>query len=179
MNLATRIYKQFGQESIKVVRENPYKLAQDIHGIGFRTADEIAVKLGLPRDSIPRIATGLKYVLAQAANDDGHCYLPENELVYRASELLQAPSELLSIALEQLRGERDERLAVAEEEIAAVDESIVEIRDHDFLGDIVEIDDDVAAEDDVEMAEERDARFVVEIQAAEGDAVADFVFDLE
>ncbi len=107
MNLATRIYKQFGQESIKVVRENPYKLAQDIHGIGFRTADEIAVKLGLPRDSIPRIATGLKYVLAQAANDDGHCYLPENELVYRASELLQAPSELLSIALEQLRGERD------------------------------------------------------------------------
>jgi exodeoxyribonuclease V alpha subunit len=107
MNLATRIYKQFGQESIKVVRENPYKLAQDVYGIGFRTADEIAVKLGLPRDSIPRIATGLKFVLAQAANDDGHCYLPENELVYRASELLQAQSELISIAMEQLRGERD------------------------------------------------------------------------
>src|SRR6266568_9175236 len=107
MNLATRIYKQYGQESIKVVRENPYKLAQDKIGIGFRTADDIAVKLGLPRDSIPRIATGLKYVLAEAANDDGHCYLPENELIRRASELLQAPSELLSIALEQLRGERD------------------------------------------------------------------------
>src|SRR5947208_4623633 len=107
MNLATRIYKQFGQESIKVVRENPYKLAQDVHGIGFRTADEIAVKLGLPRDSIPRIATGLKFVLAEAANDDGHCYLPENELMYRASELLQAPSELISIAMKQLCGERD------------------------------------------------------------------------
>src|SRR5438067_9842609 len=107
MNLATRIYKQFGQESIKVVRENPYQLAQDVYGIGFRTADEIAVKLGLPRDSIPRIATGLTYVLAQAANDDGHCYLPENELVHRASEILQAPSELISIAMEQLRGERD------------------------------------------------------------------------
>src|SRR5256884_3543652 len=107
MNLATRIYKQFGQESIKVVRENPYKLAQDVHGIGFRTADDIAVKLGLPRNSIPRIATGLKYVLAEAANDDGHCYLPENDLVDRASELLQAPSELISIAMEQLRGERD------------------------------------------------------------------------
>jgi exodeoxyribonuclease V alpha subunit len=107
MNLATRIYKQFGQESIKVVRENPYKLAQDVYGIGFRTADEIAVKLGLPRDSIPRIATGLKFVLAQAANEDGHCYLPENELVYRASDLLQAPSELISIAMEELRGERD------------------------------------------------------------------------
>src|SRR6266702_2532142 len=107
INVATRVYKHYGKDSVKVIRENPYKLAQDIDGIGFRTADEIAVKLGLPRDSIPRIATGLKYVLAQAANDDGHCYLPENELVYRASELLQAPSELLSIALEQLRGERD------------------------------------------------------------------------
>jgi len=107
MNLATRIYKQFGQESIKVVRENPYKLAQDVHGIGFRTADDIAVKLGLPRNSIPRLTTGLKYVLAQAANDDGHCYLPESDMVYRASELLQAPSELLTKAMEQLRSERD------------------------------------------------------------------------
>src|SRR5437016_8476522 len=107
MNLATRIYKQFGQESIKVVRENPYKLAQDVYGIGFRTADEIAVKLGLPRDSIPRIATGLKFVLAQAPNEDGHCYLPENELMRRASDILQAPYELLAAAMEQLRGERD------------------------------------------------------------------------
>jgi exodeoxyribonuclease V alpha subunit len=107
MNLATRIYKQYGQESIKVVRENPYQLAQDVNGIGFRTADEIAVKLGLPRDSIPRIATGLKYVLAQAANDDGHCFLPENELMRRASEILQAPYELISSAMEQLHGERD------------------------------------------------------------------------
>src|SRR2546427_3056766 len=107
MNLATRIYKQYGQESIKVVRENPYKLAQDVNGIGFRTADEIAVKLGLPRDSIPRVATGLKYVLAQAANDDGHCFLPEKELMRRASDILQASYELLAAAMEQLRGERD------------------------------------------------------------------------
>ncbi|HEX9133883.1 MAG TPA: ATP-dependent RecD-like DNA helicase [Ktedonobacteraceae bacterium] len=107
MNLATRIYKQYGQESIKVVRENPYKLADDKIGIGFRTADEIAVKLGLPRDSIPRISTGLTYVLAQAANDDGHCFLPENELIRRASDILQAPNELISAAMEQLRGERD------------------------------------------------------------------------
>src|SRR5437667_1623389 len=107
MNLATRIYKQYGQESIKVVRENPYQLAHKKIGIGFRTADEIAVKLGLPRDSIPRISAGLTYVLAQAANDDGHCFLPENELMRRASEILQAPYELISIAMEQLRGERD------------------------------------------------------------------------
>src|SRR5437588_8767262 len=107
MNLATRIYKQFGQESIKVVRENPYKLAQDVYGIGFRTADEIAVKLGLPRDSIPRLATGLKYVLAQAANEDGHCFLPEHALLRRSSEILQAPHELLTEAVEQLKNERD------------------------------------------------------------------------
>src|SRR2546428_10034819 len=107
MNVATRIYKEYGKDSIKVIRENPYQLADDVHGIGFRTADEIAVKLGLPRDSIPRIATGLTYVLAQAANDDGHCFLPEKELMRRASEILQAPYELISIAMEQLRGERD------------------------------------------------------------------------
>jgi exodeoxyribonuclease V alpha subunit len=107
MNLATRIYKQYGQESIKVIRENPYKLAQDVNGIGFRTADEIAVKLGLPRDSIPRLATGLKYVLAQAANEDGHCFLPENELLRRSAEILETSGELLAEAMGQLKNERD------------------------------------------------------------------------
>ena len=107
MNLATRIYKQYGQESIKVIRENPYKLAQDVNGIGFRTADEIAVKLGLPRDGIPRLSTGLKYVLAQAANDDGHCFLPENELLRRSSEILETSPDLLLEAMEQLKSDRD------------------------------------------------------------------------
>ncbi|HLH63361.1 MAG TPA: AAA family ATPase [Ktedonobacteraceae bacterium] len=107
MNLATRIYKQYGQESIKVIRENPYQLAQDVMGIGFRTADEIAVKLGLPRDSVPRLATGLSYVLAQAANEDGHCFLSENELMRRACDILQAPYDMLPPALEQLRSQRD------------------------------------------------------------------------
>src|SRR5205823_7899868 len=53
MNVATRIYKQYGQESLKVIRENPYQLAEDVHGIGFRTADDIAVMLGLPQDCAP------------------------------------------------------------------------------------------------------------------------------
>lgn len=107
VNLATRIYKQYGADSVKVIRENPYKLAQDVNGIGFRTADEIAVKLGLPRDSVPRLATGLKHVLTQAANEDGHCFLPENDLLQRASIILQAPYEALPAAMEQLRSERD------------------------------------------------------------------------
>lgn len=107
MNLATRIYKQYGKDSIKVIRENPYQLAQDVNGIGFITADEIAVKLGLPPDSIPRLATGLKYVLAQSANDDGHCFLPERDLLTRAATMLRAPYEALPAAMEQLRNERD------------------------------------------------------------------------
>jgi len=107
MNIATRIYKQYGKDAIKVIRENPYQLAQDVHGIGFRIADDIAVKLGLPADSVPRLATGLKYVLAQAANEDGHCFLPEGELLTRAANILQAPYEALPAAMEQLRNERD------------------------------------------------------------------------
>ncbi len=107
MNVATRVYKQYGRESIRVVRENPYQLAQEVQGIGFRTADDIAVKLGLPHDGLPRLATGLKYVLTQAANDDGHCFLLGNDLVQRASHILQVPTNALQMAVEQLRSEQD------------------------------------------------------------------------
>jgi exodeoxyribonuclease V alpha subunit len=107
INVATRVYKQYGKESIKVIRENPYQLAQDVHGIGFRTADDIAVKLGLPFDSVPRLASGLKYVLTQAANEDGHCFLPTDDLLRRASDILKVSPEALPAAMEQLSGERD------------------------------------------------------------------------
>ncbi|GCF09588.1 SF1B family DNA helicase RecD2 [Dictyobacter arantiisoli] len=107
VNVATRVYKQYGRESIRVVRENPYQLAQEVQGIGFRTADDIAVKLGLPHDSIPRLASGLKYVLTRAANDDGHCFLLEDDLLQRASHILQVPQETLQAAMEQLHSEQD------------------------------------------------------------------------
>src|SRR5438270_1138421 len=107
INVATRVYKQYGKEAIKVIRENPYRLAQDVHGIGFRTADDSAVKLGLPYDSVPRLATGLKYVLTQAANEDGHCFLREQDLLLRASGILKAPTESLAVALEQVRSDKD------------------------------------------------------------------------
>ena len=105
INVATRVYKQYGKESIKVIRENPYQLERDVQGIGFRTADEIAVKLGLPFDSVPRLATGIKYVLAQAANDDGHCFLFENDLLHRASDILKVPQEALPAGITQLQKE--------------------------------------------------------------------------
>ena len=107
INVATRVYKQYGKESIRVIRENPYQLAHEVQGIGFRTADDIAVKLGLPYDSIPRLTTGLKYVLAQAANDDGHCFLLENNLLQLASSILKTPYEALLPAMEQLRSDND------------------------------------------------------------------------
>src|SRR5215470_13368183 len=107
MNIATKVYKQYGKESIRVIRENPYQLAQEVQGIGFRTADDIALKLGLPHDSLPRLSTGMKYVLTQAANEDGHCFLLEKDLVYRAAEILKAHPEVLSVAMEQLRSDQD------------------------------------------------------------------------
>ena len=107
MNIATKVYKQYGKESIRVIRENPYQLAQEVQGIGFRTADDIALKLGLPQDSIPRLATGMKFVLTQAANEDGHCFLLEKDLLYRASDILRAPTDILQTAMEQLRSEKD------------------------------------------------------------------------
>src|SRR5579864_7540091 len=107
MNIATKVYKQYGKESIRVIRENPYQLAQEVQGIGFRTADDIALKLGLPHDSIPRLATGLKFVLSQAANEDGHCFLFEKDLLYRASDILRAPITILQAAMEHLRSDKD------------------------------------------------------------------------
>jgi exodeoxyribonuclease V alpha subunit len=107
INIATRIYKQYGKESINVVRENPYQLAQEVQGIGFRTADDIAVKLGLPFDSIPRLITGLKYVLAEAANDDGHCFLYEQDLRARATDILKAPPEAIDAAMTYLATDQD------------------------------------------------------------------------
>ncbi|HEY7416789.1 MAG TPA: ATP-dependent RecD-like DNA helicase, partial [Ktedonobacteraceae bacterium] len=108
INIATRIYKHYGKDAISVVRANPYQLAQDVQGIGFRTADEIAVKLGLPLDSTPRLAAGLKYVLTQAANEDGHCFLYEKDLLSKAISILGAPPAALLVAMQQLTAEQQD-----------------------------------------------------------------------
>ncbi|HLI08011.1 MAG TPA: ATP-dependent RecD-like DNA helicase [Ktedonobacteraceae bacterium] len=113
INQATRIYKQYGKDAIKVLRENPYQLAREVTGIGFSMADEIArkvadkLKLDFQPDSAQRLAIGLKYVLEDAAEKDGHCFLPENELLARASRALKVPVEALTAGMDLLRGERD------------------------------------------------------------------------
>jgi exodeoxyribonuclease V alpha subunit len=107
LNMATRIYKHYGKESIRVIRDNPYQLAQEVQGVGFRTADEIALKLGLPYDSMPRLKSGFKFVLTQAANEDGHCFLYEDDLLARAASMLQVPTAVLQEAMEQLGTDQD------------------------------------------------------------------------
>ncbi len=106
-SLGTKIYRQYGKQAISVIRENPYVLERDIHGVGFRTADALAVELGLPRESVPRYATGLKHVLSEAASADGHCYLPRDELFTRAAALLNVAVDLLDPALERLLVEKE------------------------------------------------------------------------
>ena len=105
--LGAKIYRQYGKESVATIRENPYILERDVQGVGFKTADALAVRLGLPRDALPRYMTGIKHVLSEAANADGHCYLERDDLFTRAAALLDAPLEALPPALDQLRAEKD------------------------------------------------------------------------
>ena len=92
MNLAVKVYQQYGQEVYGIIRENPYRLADDIEGVGFRTADEIAVRVGIRMDSDFRIRSGILYVLLQASTE-GHTYLPEEELNRRTGQLLEVGEE--------------------------------------------------------------------------------------
>ena len=92
MNLAVKVYQQYGQEVYGIIRENPYRLVDDIEGVGFRTADEIAVRVGIRMDSDFRIRSGILYVLLQASTE-GHTYLPEEELTRRTGQLLEVGEE--------------------------------------------------------------------------------------
>lgn len=85
--LSVRIYEKYGADIYRIIKENPYRLADDINGIGFKIADEIAGKVGINTDSDFRIKSGLLYVLVQAGND-GHTYLPKDELLAKTRELL-------------------------------------------------------------------------------------------
>jgi exodeoxyribonuclease V alpha subunit len=96
---AVRIYKTYGADAIKLISENPYRLARDIRGIGFRTADQIAAKLGIEKTALIRVRAGISYALSEAM-DDGHCGLPADELVPLSQKLLEVPAELIATALE-------------------------------------------------------------------------------
>jgi exodeoxyribonuclease V alpha subunit len=95
---AVRIYKTYGADAIRLISENPYRLARDIRGIGFRTADLIAAKLGIEKTALIRVRAGISFALGEAM-DDGHCGLPREELLALTRELLEVPAELVETAL--------------------------------------------------------------------------------
>lgn len=93
-NLAVKIFQEYGRRMYDIIRENPYQLAEDITGVGFKTADEIARRVGIEPNSDFRIKAGILYLLLQA-NTEGHVYLPEEELLARAKNLLLAEEEVI------------------------------------------------------------------------------------
>jgi exodeoxyribonuclease V alpha subunit len=101
---AVRIYKTYGENAIEKVQANPYALAQDIHGIGFKSADQIAQRIGIPHDSILRARAGLSHVLLEATGN-GHCALPVELLLEETGKLLEVDERIIQSALAQTLGE--------------------------------------------------------------------------
>lgn len=102
-NLAIKIYKAYGEEALAVVRSEPFRLARDLHGVGFLTADRVASSLGLPKDSPQRLRAGVLHVLSEAGNR-GHLYLPRRELERSAAELLGVEAAQLEGIIDALAG---------------------------------------------------------------------------
>ena len=100
--LAVRITKAYGADAQRKIRENPYRLMDDVEGVGFLTADRIALALGVPPDSEYRLQAGLKYVLQEAAAGAGHTYLPRETLLAQAAKALRAQGEALAHGLDAL-----------------------------------------------------------------------------
>ncbi len=101
---AVRIFKTYGADAVQVMTENPYRLARDIRGIGFKSADAIAMKLGIDKTAMIRLRAGISYALTEAM-DEGHCGLPTGQLIPLAEELLEAPKDLILTALELERSD--------------------------------------------------------------------------
>ena len=105
-SFAAKIYKVYGNESIQVVKENPFRLADDIWGVGFKTADGLAEKLGFAKDDPLRCRSGILYTL-NALADEGHVYAEQEQLLRKAEELLEVKRESISAALEAMLGTED------------------------------------------------------------------------
>lgn len=118
-SFAAKIYKQYGNESIAVMKENPYRLADDIWGIGFKTADQIAEKLGFGKESFVRLRSGLMYTLSELSNE-GHVYAEKQQLIDKASQLLEALPETIIMTMDEML--RKEEL-IPERNILKTDEA--------------------------------------------------------
>lgn len=98
---ATKIFKAYGSESISIVKENPYRLADDIWGIGFKTADSIAAKMGIEKDRFIRLRSGILYTLNKLS-ESGHCYAVREQLIEKAIQLLEVDAPELEITLDEM-----------------------------------------------------------------------------
>lgn len=101
VNYGIKIYKNYGKDTINIINENPYRLSEDIYGIGFKTADKIAAKMGINKESPYRIEAGIKYIIMEFAGN-GHCYVPKNELISNVSKLLDAENNLIEEGIRNL-----------------------------------------------------------------------------
>ncbi len=99
--IAVRVFQRYGPAAVEVVRSNPYRLAEDIFGVGFLTADRIARHLGIPAEAPERLQAGVLHTLREAAGQ-GHVFLPEDRLIHTASDLLEAPAETIPKAVADL-----------------------------------------------------------------------------
>ncbi len=103
---AARIYRQYGNESIAKMKENPFRLADDIWGIGFKTADGIAQKLGFGKEAYVRLRSGIMYTLSELA-DEGHVYACKDQLIEKASSLLEAEDNCIIMTMDQMLRDKD------------------------------------------------------------------------
>ena len=142
---ATKIYKTYGNQSIEIVKENPYRLADDIWGIGFRTADIIAGKMGFGEERFARLRSGIMYALNQLA-DEGHCYGTREQVLTAAGELLKVDEALLVMTLDEMMRQRD---VIVEKAKVPVDETADDVSH----GLVDEMADDVSHGPVDEMAE--------------------------
>lgn len=127
-NLAVKIHKFYGNRAIEIVKNNPYQLAKDMHGVGFITADRIARSLGLPEDHPTRIETGIMYVLKEKSFD-GHVFFPQEDLISEASNLLNLPENIIPTVI---KGLVDTNLLVNEDVDLLFEETISAVYMRDF-----------------------------------------------
>ncbi|MCJ7666472.1 MAG: ATP-dependent RecD-like DNA helicase [Actinobacteria bacterium] len=106
---AAKIYNTYGENAVSVIKVNPYRLAEDIFGIGFKTADDIALKAGISKDSMFRIKAGIIYMLRRA-EDNGHCFLPGEEVITVSADFLEADLSIINESIRELQ--KDERIIV-------------------------------------------------------------------
>lgn len=122
--LALKIYKQYGMGLYKVMQENPYKLAEDVTGVGFKIADEIASKIGIHTDSDYRIRSGILYTLLQAGGE-GHVYLPEKVLLNKAADMLELKVEQIELQIPNLAIDR--KIVIKEKESVILENGVENI----------------------------------------------------